>query len=95
MKTLKPRGMIALEDIAYTGTRARTGTLLRYTVSGRGHFPADMLRYDDAEILGKPVPTERLTEVTEFRISGLGCTPERWRSFGWSVVPTTVVEVFP
>lgn len=92
---LKPRGPIALDWIDYTGTRAREGTVLRYAVSGRGHFPADMLRYDDAEILGQPAPTDRLTAVTEYMIEGKGCTPERWRSFGWSVVPGTVIEVTP
>jgi hypothetical protein len=92
---LKPRGPVALECIAYTGTRARPGTVLLYTVSGRGIFPADMLRYDNVRIVGADVPTERLREATEFAIEGDGCTPERWRSFGWSVIPGTVIEAAP
>jgi hypothetical protein len=91
---LKPRGLILLDWIPYTGVRARKDCSLSYTVSGRGIFPADMLRYDDAEIVGAAVPTERLREATDFAISGGGCTPERWRSFGWSVLDT-VMEVTP
>lgn len=85
MRNQKPRGPIALDHIAYTGERARPGCVLRYRVSGRGIFPADMLRYDTAEVVGQPVPEERLREVTEFAIEGNGCTPARWSSFGWSV----------
>lgn len=92
---LKARGPIALEWIAYTGERARPGCVLRYRVSGRGQFPTDMLRYDDARIVGGDAPTERLRAVTEFEIDGGGCTPERWRSFGWSVVRDSVIEVQP
>jgi hypothetical protein len=81
---MRPRGQILRADIGYTGTRAREGNVLRYTVSGRGNFPTDMLRYDNARPLS-PVETEGRA-LREVRIVAAGgCTPERWRSFGWSV----------
>jgi hypothetical protein len=46
-------------------------------------FPRDMLRYDDA----RDPPTGLMDDgKREVRIHDAGgCTPERWRSFGWSV----------
>lgn len=57
---------------------------LRYTVVGGLSFPEDMLRYDDArEVARRPSPDNpRWTEVD---IRAGRCTPERWRSFGWTV----------
>ncbi len=63
---------------------------LHYTVSGRGTFPEDMLRYDNASFaatedkdISEWGPHER--KPRRVNIIGLGCTPERWRSFGWTV----------
>ena len=79
---------IARDSIAYTGYSAacdRLGRALSYTVSGRGKFPEDMLRYDGATVPAG-VPDGYLREVTEVKISDARqVTPERWRSFGWSV----------
>lgn len=82
---LKPRRDIPRDTIGYYGEIARPGCRLTYSVSGRGHFPEDMLRYDSAVMVNGEAPTERLTNVTVFEISGNRCTVERWRSFGWSV----------
>jgi hypothetical protein len=43
---MKARGKISRQSIDYLGERARSGCVLRYSVSGRGGFPVDMLRYD-------------------------------------------------
>ena len=79
------------QDFGYLGRRTRgEADYLVYTVSGRGHFPEDMLRYDQAEFFDEDskaagtVETRCLREVT---VRAKGCTPERWRSFGWSVHP--------
>jgi len=87
----KPRGTIDREYIGYLGERARGGNVLRYTVSGRGTFPVDMLRYDSAQALA-PVEVETPTELATFAavrqvriVNAHGCTPARWSSFGWSV----------
>lgn len=63
-------------------------------VSGKGHFPTDMLRYDSCV-----VQEERHTilvegfstlprEITLWRFSqdGTKATAERWKSFGWTVI---------
>lgn len=72
-------------EFPYSGHQSRKGWILEYVVSGRGRFPMDMLRYDSAMIVNGEPPTEYLREVCQFQIRGRGCTPERWRSFGWSV----------
>lgn len=51
-----------------------------YLVSGPGTFPDDMLRYDQAVILG----TTQLLGKTAYLINGL-CTRGRWNSFLWVV----------
>ena len=61
----------------------------RYEVNGFGDFPWDMLRYDRVWPLTAPEPSKY--EATSkgrrtVRVEGAGCTPERWDSFGWSVV---------
>lgn len=63
---------------------------LIYAVSGRGTFPEDMLRYDNAFILSPVLDNSEASvlgsrQPRTFNIRGLGCTPERWRSFGWTV----------
>jgi hypothetical protein len=65
-------------------TQRIKGRYLRYTVSGRGKFPADMLRYDSAVAL---TPTDDERGLRHVQIRGTGCTPARWSSFGWSVHP--------
>lgn len=83
-RTLRPRGIILRETIGYHGEIARPGCRLNFTVSGRGTFPEDMLRYDGAELLSS-VETEG-RDRREVRIrKAERVTPERWRSFGWTV----------
>ena len=85
MPKLKPLGPIPRELIDYHGVRARKGSKLEYTVTGRGNFPTDMLRYDDATALLSPHEIEGRGERTVLIINAGGCTPARWSSFGWSV----------
>ncbi len=53
-----------------------------YFVVGHGQFPDDMLRYDQAEIVG----TTHMLGKVAYLIYGL-CTIGRWQSFLWSVFP--------
>lgn len=90
----KPRGAIMRAAIGYHGIDARSGCSFDFTVSGRGTFPDDMLRYDGVTSATKPpvVLTER--GLREYDITGAGrCTPERWRSFGWSVHDNIIEKV--
>lgn len=63
----------------------------RYTVYGRGYFPFDMLRYDQAwpqyeEDATKFAPYRENSEIREIRLVGLNNpTIGRWISFGWNV----------
>lgn len=68
--------------------------VIEYRITGRGPVPYDMLRYDsswpatqaDAETLenlnSRDIPVNHETQVL---LRGNGCTPERWKSFGWTV----------
>lgn len=62
-----------------------------FVVSGKGKFPIDMLRHDVAtpadEIASAniEVGTGQRTVRLHTRQSSF-ITPDRWRSFGWSVV---------
>ena len=84
MRKLKPMGPIPRDLIDYHGLWSREGCELTYTVSGRGTFPVDMLRYDSASVLS-PVETEGRAQREVRIVHANRCTPERWRSFGWSV----------
>lgn len=84
MRKLKPRGAIPRQSVGYLGEPAREGCVLTYTVSGRGYFPADMLRYDGAGMVPREYP-RYVQEVTEFPVIASRVTPARWSSFGWSV----------
>ena len=61
----------------------------RYTVTGRGYFPVDMLRYDccwprrgeDSSLLLVHGDKERTVEMMGVKPP----TKDRWRSFVWSV----------
>lgn len=74
---------------------ART-TRYHYTVTGRGRFPFDMLRYDQAwpEDGGMSMGGgngEDSRERREQRLIGLNPpTADRWASFGWYVVRESV-----
>ncbi len=80
--------------------RMRTPRLWRYTVTGQGEFPFDMLRYDqswpetspDAAAITNPsaVPENPNRSVTLLTYNP---RPEfdRWRSFVWS--PSDLREV--
>lgn len=92
---LKPRQKIDRSTIPYTGEPARPGCRLFFTVSGRGAFPQDMLRYDEC-VAGVESPRAPLGDVREIPIlSAKSCTPERWRSFGWSVHDDIVERAAP
>lgn len=73
--------------------------LKRFTVEGRGEFPADMLRTDQcwpatalaadaiAAHYGAPDPaTVRQREVTLETAAKYAPNRQRWTSFGWRVV---------
>jgi hypothetical protein len=71
-----------------------------YSVIGRGHFPVDMLRYDNAiptkeEDAGKIAPSKWADE-SAFDIRKVELKSEfyptngRWESFGWRVLPETL-----
>jgi hypothetical protein len=82
----KDTAMMPLDSttFAYTGYRAREHYRLNYTVSGRGTFPLDMLRYDDAEALSPAEIEGRAMRSVRIH-NARGCTPARWASFGWTV----------
>lgn len=75
-----------------------------FTVSGIGYFPMDMLRYDacfplrpsDVESISDARSMEKRTEV-QLRHVGVTSdwqpTNERWQSFWWSVVPSSVQTI--
>lgn len=77
-------------------------TLTTFTVRGRGEFPLDMLRYDmcfPAGATHQIASKRRLMsqdalaperEVVLQRVTDGPWTPteDRWRSFGWHVVPS-------
>lgn len=85
MRRLKPREQIPVSSVPYTGEPAREGNVLSYTVSGRGKFPTDMLRYDDAT-LSPGVDPDATRVLREYQIvQARRVTPKRWSSFGWSV----------
>lgn len=66
---------------------------VRFTVKGRGVFPADMLRHDrcypvdgDIDMVTNPLPVQRpLVEVVLVAPKRSCVTPRRWASFGWTV----------
>lgn len=78
---------IHTSDIGYTGTTALYKCELAYTVSGMGRFPLDMLRYDEARIAPNYEQFVDMRDGRSIAIVGNRCTPERWRSFGWTVHP--------
>jgi len=61
-----------------------------YAVRGRGYFPLDMLRYDQAwpvDTLDLAVYTAPLTERVYIRLRSFHPPTEgRWNSFGWEVI---------
>lgn len=64
--------------------------LYRYSVSGRGAFPLDMLRHDracpdtsdDVYVMERTDDERTVRLVSHFTAPTVG----RWQSFGWSVV---------
>ena len=67
--------------------------LVGFTVTGSGGFPMDMLRRDEAwpSTTDDALRAELAVRTTfgrppvSIRLIGLGLTPERWQSFGWTV----------
>lgn len=78
---------------------------IEFQVEGRGEFPFDMLRYNacwpkDPEDAAKIQPnyvelrTVTLCKFTDRDPPDYGVlTPERWRSFLWSIVPESFREI--
>jgi transposase-like protein len=67
----------------------RRNQLRTYQVEGRGAFPDDMLRYDNA-VFTLEADKDRAELKRERRIvtlRGPEPTPARWESFGWRVRP--------
>ncbi len=68
---------------------SRPKVLYSYTVSGVGHFPFDMLRYDQAWFRDSYGTSDFMPEngvIKEFRLSSYHQpTVDRWLSFGWRV----------
>lgn len=73
-------------------TQARS--LTQFTVSGNSRFPMDMLRYDKCwpadttsalGILRTAAEDEYETFTFVMHTWSVGITPDRWRSFGWTV----------
>ena len=59
---------------------------IRFSVTGRGTFPVDMLRYDRCFPVGtgqEAIQSEYLSETTKVILEGAHCTVGRWLSFGW------------
>lgn len=73
-------------------SRARSRT--RFTVKGRYPFPMDMLRYDSCwpstgesvAAIHNSITRQGDREQTVTLLTDMvGITPDRWRSFGWTV----------
>lgn len=68
----------------------------KFTVSGRGTFPFDMLRYDCCYPHSPQDVTKLdgrgLREVTLIAAKPVGPTNRRWNSFGWDVVSEEVLR---
>lgn len=69
-----------------------------YTVSGEGDFPIDMLRYD-ASWPYQEADSRRIARQGELSLQVINLRsnklphPERWASFGWSVLGVTLAGV--
>lgn len=91
MPTLKTRKLEPAR-FPYHGYRVqRESDRLYYTVMGRGIFPEDMLRYDsgsleDPKELEVTREDEAFLRIREVNVIAKGCTPLRWKSFGWVVL---------
>lgn len=63
-----------------------------FTVSGRGSFPLDMLRYDhcwphtghDVDMLTEAGPRRVVLATAHSNKHEHRITPDRWNSFGWT-----------
>lgn len=69
---------------------------MSYQVEGRGSFPLNMLRYDRACAVAYGAPGGEIGGTLARRTVAIegayGCTPERWRSFGWTVLGPVIEE---
>lgn len=82
------RFKIDIESVPYPGyslTSRHPNMRLEYIVVGRGQFPRDMLRYDEASVDPDDVELMDSRERRALSITGRRCTPARWESFGWRV----------
>ena len=79
-----------------------------FTVTGRGYFPVDMLRYDrcvartiddaiNIQLSRFPPGIDDPRKINLIAYVPVGCTLaptfDRWRSFGWTVDPASVKPV--
>ena len=67
--------------------------MILFTVEGRGHFPIDMLRSEQAYPLNAQAvegianwDNEYARTRRKVELCGVQCTPARWESFMWKVV---------
>lgn len=66
-----------------------------FEVRGRGHFPLDMLRYDectplregDSLQMNESFFSRSSRDITLTSSKKYGPTKGRWNSFGWNVLP--------
>lgn len=60
-----------------------------FVVQGRGHFPDDMLRYDQCEVVSGDVDATVQRRIVLKTAHG-NITNARWQSFGWTVICASV-----
>ena len=73
-----------------------------FAVTGQGHFPTDMLRYERCTFRGSDDAATALAEKGVRRVELIAFVPVgygtwkptlRWNSFGWSVEPESLKAV--
>ena len=62
-----------------------------FVVQGRGHFPDDMLRYDQCEVVYGDIDAKERRRIVLKTEHG-NITEARWQSFGWTMVRTSVTN---
>lgn len=76
-----------LSEIPAEGIKAAEGSILCFAVEGRGKFPKEAMRHDEAT-LRLPEDAGALKTKPNHRfvvLLGSSCTPELWEQAGWKV----------
>jgi hypothetical protein len=86
------------QDILDADRKSYWESPTRFTVKGRGTFPADMLRHDrcwpvDGDINAISQRFDGDVTITLCAFNRRVITPARWRSFGWVVTDIEGEEV--